>query len=103
MALEWKLVTADTATPAHWTNARRVPHGSATSEFFSTATWKKIARDLDPAYPEDGFAIGIGPIDGLRIPVTEIDYTTEQLEFSSPDAKLNFHYQEGTLTITTAD
>lgn len=69
---------------------------------FSTASWERLARDSELAYPEDGIAIGIGPIEGLRIPVAEIDYATGQLQFSSPDAKLNFFYQEGTLTITTS-
>lgn len=70
---------------------------------FSTTTWERLARDSNPAYPKDGFAIGIGPIDGLRIPVAEIDYTSGQLRFSSPDGKLKFHYQEGSLSIASQE
>lgn len=67
---------------------------------FSTATWERVARDHGLAYPSDGCAYGIGPIDGLSIPVTEIDYDTELLRFSSPDGSISFEYESGTLTIT---
>jgi hypothetical protein len=69
---------------------------------FDTATWERVVRDSHLSYSEKGLAIGIGPIQGLSIPVHEIDYDTEQLRFSSPDGKLNFVYEEGTLTITDA-
>jgi hypothetical protein len=70
---------------------------------FSTATWERLARNSHLAYPQNRFAVGIGPIDGLRIPVTEIDYTTGQPQFSSPDGKLKFHYQEGNLSIASQE
>ena len=69
---------------------------------FSVTSWERIARDSRQAYPDGGCAIGIGPIDGVSIPVSEIDYETEHLSFSSPDGKLNFEYEEGTLTISDA-
>jgi hypothetical protein len=69
---------------------------------FDTATWERVARDSRLAYPENGRASGIGPIQAVSIPVHEIDYNTEQLRFSSPDGKLSFMYEEGTLTITDA-
>ncbi len=69
---------------------------------FSTATWERVARDSDLAYPKDGYAIGIGPIAGERIPVTEKNYDTEELRFSSPDGKFIFEYDSGTLTVTDA-
>jgi hypothetical protein len=59
-----------------------------------------VARDSKVAYPESGRATGIGPIDGVSIPVSEIDYKTGYLKFSSPDAKLGFESKEGTLTIS---
>jgi hypothetical protein len=67
---------------------------------FETTAWQRVARDYQLAYPENGHAIGIGPIDGVSVAVREIDYETEHLRFSSPDGKLSFEYEEGTLTIT---
>ena len=67
---------------------------------FATATWERVARDSDLAYPENGHAIGIGPIEGVSIPVTEIDCNTGVLRFSSTDGTINFEYESGTLTFT---
>ena len=69
---------------------------------FATASWERVARDSNLAYPDNGRAIGIGPLDGALISVSEIDYGTGQLRFSSPDGKLSFEYEEGTLTVTDA-
>ena len=69
---------------------------------FAATSWGRVARDPHLAYPEGGHAIGIGPIDGVSIPVSEIDYKTGNLKFSSPDGKLSFEYAEGTLTISDA-
>ena len=63
---------------------------------FSTASWERVARDHSLAYPEHGHAVGIGPIEGVSIPVSEIDYKTEHLSFSSPDGKLSFEYRRHT-------
>ena len=67
---------------------------------FSTKTWERVARDVALAYPTGGLAIGIGPIDGLSIPITEIDYDTGFLRFSSPDGSTSFEYESGTLTVS---
>ena len=69
---------------------------------FATTSWERVARDSHLAYPENGRAFGIGPIDGVSVPVSEIDYNTGHLRFSSPDGKLSFEYDEGALTITDA-
>src|SRR5882672_9129021 len=69
---------------------------------FSTATWERVARDAALAYPEAGIAVGIGPLDGVSVPVTEIDYDTGHLRFTSPDGRLSLEYESGTLTITEA-
>lgn len=69
---------------------------------FSTATWERVARDATLAYPEAGVAVGIGPLDGVSVPVREIDHGTGQLRFTSPDGRLSFEYESGTLTITEA-
>src|SRR5262245_21419165 len=67
---------------------------------FSTATWERVARDTALAYPEVGVAVGNGPLDGVSVPVREIDYATGLLRFASPDGRLSFDYEDGTLTIT---
>ena len=59
-----------------------------------------MARDSTLAYPTDGLAVGIGPIEGLSVPITEIDYDTGVLRFSSPDGINSFEYDSGTLTVT---
>ena len=70
---------------------------------FSTSTWERVARDATLAYPTDGLAVGIGPIQGLSIPVSEIDYDTGSLRFSSPDGFNSFDYDSGTLTVTNGN
>jgi hypothetical protein len=68
---------------------------------FSTVTWERVARDSASAYPINGSAVGIGPITGLLVPITEIDYGSGVLRFSSPDGTHSFEYESGTLTVTT--
>ena len=67
---------------------------------FAASSWERVARDSSLAYPEDGRAVGIGPIDGVSIPVKEKDYDTGMLRFSSPDGKTSFEYEDGTLTVS---
>lgn len=69
---------------------------------FSIASWQHVARDSELAYPENGHAVGIGPIVGMVVPVSELNYDTGQLNFTSPDGKYIFEYGEGTITITEA-
>jgi hypothetical protein len=67
---------------------------------YATASWELVARDTQLAYSKDGLGVGIGPIDGVQIPIKEIDYETGRLRFSSPDGRFILEYEEGTLTIT---
>jgi len=69
---------------------------------FSTDSWERVARDTEIVYPEAGLARGIGPLDGVCVPVKEINYGTGQLRFSSPDGKFCFEYEDGTLSIINA-
>lgn len=69
---------------------------------FSVGDWQRVARDNELAYPEDGHAIGIGPIQGLVIPIVELDYDTGKLAFTSADGKYAFDYEWGTLAVTAA-
>lgn len=67
---------------------------------FATSSWERVARDSCKAYPENGQAIGIGPIEDIRISVNEKDHATGLLRFSSPNGNFELEYEDGTLTIT---
>ena len=69
---------------------------------FTVGSWERVARDPQLAYPEGGVAIGIGPIEGMRIPVTEMDYPANNLCFSSPDGTYHFEYESGTITVSAS-
>jgi hypothetical protein len=69
---------------------------------FIVGSWERVARDSELAYPEGGMAVGIGPIEGIRIPVKEMAYPANNLHFDSPDGRYNFAYESGTITITCA-
>ena len=66
---------------------------------FDTSTWDRVARDYTLAYPTQGIAIGIGPIDGQQIPVTELNLKTEMLDLESPDRDYSLSYESGTITV----
>src|SRR4051812_46384678 len=55
---------------------------------FSTTKWERVARDNDLAYPKHGVGVGIGPIAGERIPVTEMDYATGKMRLTSADGRI---------------
>ena len=67
---------------------------------FSTRTWERLARDPALAYPKDGCGVGIGPIAGVAVKVTEMNYSTEQLTLTSADGKLSLEYDSGTIAIS---
>jgi hypothetical protein len=54
---------------------------------FSTQTWERVARDATSCYPEDGHALGIGPLAGQLISVLQRDEKRDQIEMQSPDGK----------------
>jgi hypothetical protein len=55
---------------------------------FSTTTWKRVARDYAVVYPEVGTSIGIGPVDGQTIPVTEMDFEKGAVRLTSSDGRI---------------
>jgi hypothetical protein len=55
---------------------------------FSTETWLRVARDYDVVYPEGGNCVGIGPIAGQVIPVTEMDYASGTMKLRSPNGRI---------------
>jgi hypothetical protein len=67
---------------------------------FEVGTWQRVARDTALAYPDDGHSLGIGPIEGMRIPVAELNYDTGKLSWNSPDGTFHFEYESGTIDIT---
>lgn len=66
---------------------------------FSTQTWEKLVRDSELAYPENGTGIGIVPINGETIPITEIDYDTGILQAISRNGQFVLNSQEGAVEI----
>jgi len=69
---------------------------------FDSVTWKRVARDDAKAYPIKGFGIGIGPVDGDKIPVAEVDYDTGILEIKCPTGSFGLCYQSGMITVNSA-
>jgi len=55
---------------------------------FSTNTWERIARDYEVIYPNDGKCLGIGPLDGEIIAVTEMDFQKGVMSLKSPDGRI---------------
>lgn len=67
---------------------------------FSAVTWQRVARDTMLAYPQNGKAVGIGPIDGQFIEVAERNETREQMIVMSPDGKYRLLGESDGITIT---
>ena len=67
---------------------------------FSTDTWERVARDATVAYPADGRAVGIGPIDGQLIGVVERDESRERIEIQSPDGRHRLVGESDGITLT---
>jgi hypothetical protein len=54
---------------------------------FSTATWERVARDTDLAHPVGGVGVGIGPIAGQSVPVTVMNYQTDEMRVAGPGGR----------------
>ena len=63
-------------------------------------TWEKVARDSKLVYPNDGKAIGIGPIDGQMINVQERDERRDQIVMQSPDGRFQLLGESEGITIS---
>lgn len=57
---------------------------------FSTKTWARVSRDPVLAYPEDGVAVGIGPIQDEKIAVAELD-SDHEIDVETPDGRYKLH------------
>jgi hypothetical protein len=67
---------------------------------YSTDTWDRVARDTRLAYPVDGKAIGIGPIEGEVISVEEKDETRDRMEMDSADGRFHLLGESDGITVT---
>jgi hypothetical protein len=67
---------------------------------FSTETWERVARDTALAYPADGKAAGIGPIDGQMILVEERHERRDRIEMQSPDGSFRLVGDSDGITVT---
>lgn len=57
---------------------------------FSTKSWRRVAREYELAYPDDGFATGIGPIADQRLPVAALD-SNHEIDVNTPDGRFRLH------------
>src|SRR5262245_62080806 len=67
---------------------------------FSTKTWERVARYSTLAYPNNGRAVGIGPIDGQMIGVEERDERRDRIEMHSPDGRFHLIGESDGITVT---
>ena len=66
---------------------------------FSTESWLRVARDYGLAYPENGNGVGIGPIEGQVIPVTEMDYASGTMQLQSPDGRIRLKCESSEIVV----
>ena len=66
---------------------------------YRTDKWERIARDYQLAYPEDGVGTGIGPIAGLKVPITEMDYDTGKFNVVSPNGKVTLECESSGIAV----
>jgi hypothetical protein len=67
---------------------------------FFTETWERVARDTALAYPTDGKAVGIGPIDGQVIGVEERNERRDRIEMRSPDGRFHLIGESDGIIVT---
>jgi hypothetical protein len=66
---------------------------------FSTNTWKRVARDYSVVYPEAGTSIGIGPIDGQVVPVTEMNFEKDAMHLTSSDGRIHLDCESSVINV----
>jgi hypothetical protein len=70
---------------------------------FSTDTWKRVARDYAVVYPEAGKSIGIGPIDGQSIQVTEMNFDKGTMKLTSSEGRIVLDCESSVINVEVAD
>lgn len=68
---------------------------------FCTRTWERVARDGRLAYPEGTVGTGIGPIDGLRLPVVLLD-SDHECVLKSHDGRIRLRCESSGIEISVA-
>ena len=67
---------------------------------YATETWERIARNQELAFPKNGLAEGIGPLEGQVIAVDHRDQNKERIEMDSPDGLYKLLGESDGITIT---
>jgi hypothetical protein len=67
---------------------------------FSTQTWGRVARNGELAYPDAGVGVGIGPIAGQAVPVTEMNYDTGEFLLTSLDGQIVLNCESSGIAVT---
>jgi hypothetical protein len=70
---------------------------------FSTATWERVARCTELAYPVGGVGVGIGPIAGQAICVAEMNYATGEMRVVSPDGRYVLECESSGIAVVGPD
>ena len=70
---------------------------------FAADSWERVARDYELAYPENGQAVGIGPVEGQVIDVLQRDETCEEIRIDSPDGRAHLLGESDGVTIVVDD
>jgi hypothetical protein len=70
---------------------------------FSTRTWERVARNTELAYPTGGLGVGIGPIEGQVIRVTEMDYESGHMRALSPDGRIVLECESSGIAVQAPD
>jgi hypothetical protein len=66
---------------------------------FSTGTWERVARDYTIVYPESGASVGIGPIGGQTIHVTEMDFQKGAMRLTSSDSRITLDCESSGIAV----
>jgi len=69
---------------------------------FSTRTWQRVARDAELAYPVNGIGVGIGPISGQAIPITEMDFDSGHMTLTSSDGRIVLECESSGIEVIVA-
>jgi hypothetical protein len=70
---------------------------------FSTSTWERVARDYTLAYPENGYAVGFGPIADQAVPVTEMDFQKGAMRLTSSDGRITLDCESSGIAVEASD
>lgn len=66
-------------------------------------SWERVARSTEPAYSKDKVGVGIGPIDGQAIGVTEMDYESGHMRAVSPDGRIVLKCESSGISVHSPD